>query len=323
MSQVETDVVEKRGNQWCVVHCHGEETGEVIKCFDTKEEAEAMHRAIQANKVDAQKQRKISFDVAQLDAKPIIDDDDVLTMPAVIASEIVHQYEDGWAYKPADELEKMAATANRIGSIPVKILEHPNADTSYLLVKQSDVYGKVSNFKFVRDLKEIKTKRPMRRGVRADITWFKDVTPADVIERIKAGTLHDVSIGFTFDADETEGEFQGVHYDYVQRNIFLNHVAAPIEAGRCAGPVCGIGYDATTTIKFDAGVMETCPVCRTIRDVGFAVAGKRLYAKYGSAILKVIEDSQPTLTPEQKTDENDLTKEFTVAFRELDSNLQK
>ena len=42
--------VEKRGNKWCVVHCHGPKAGQSIKCFDSKEEAEDMHRAIQANK---------------------------------------------------------------------------------------------------------------------------------------------------------------------------------------------------------------------------------------------------------------------------------
>ncbi len=48
-SGIEKKVV-KRGNKWCVIHCHGPDAGKPIKCFDTKEEAEAMHRAIMANK---------------------------------------------------------------------------------------------------------------------------------------------------------------------------------------------------------------------------------------------------------------------------------
>jgi hypothetical protein len=48
--QAEGDKVVKRGDKWCVIHCHGEEEGEVIKCFETEEEAQAMHRAIQARK---------------------------------------------------------------------------------------------------------------------------------------------------------------------------------------------------------------------------------------------------------------------------------
>ena len=43
-------VVERRGNKWCVIHCHGKNAGKIIACHDTKEEAEAQHRAIQASK---------------------------------------------------------------------------------------------------------------------------------------------------------------------------------------------------------------------------------------------------------------------------------
>lgn len=46
-------VVQKRGTQWCVIHCHGPEAGTPIKCFDTEEEAQAMHQAIEANKAFA------------------------------------------------------------------------------------------------------------------------------------------------------------------------------------------------------------------------------------------------------------------------------
>jgi len=42
--------VEKRGSKWCVVHCSGADAGQVIKCFDSEAEAQAMHAAIQANK---------------------------------------------------------------------------------------------------------------------------------------------------------------------------------------------------------------------------------------------------------------------------------
>jgi len=51
-------MVRKRGNKWCVLHGHpkkkGSKTdkpmGSVIKCFSTKKEAMAMHRAIMAGK---------------------------------------------------------------------------------------------------------------------------------------------------------------------------------------------------------------------------------------------------------------------------------
>lgn len=197
-------------------------------------------------------ERKICFDKATLDNKIVQDDDDYLVMPAVIASEIVHQYEDGWAYKPAQELEKTAWTLDHRW---VTILHHPETP---LLMSASDIYGVVENPLFVKNLRDPKTKRPNRRGIRADIKWFKNKVPTPIIEQIKSGDLRDVSIGFTFEKDPTSGTFQGTNYDYVQRNIFLDHVAAPIEKGRCPGPICGIAFDsATNVLTFAADPEET------------------------------------------------------------------
>ncbi|MDH5786989.1 MAG: DUF2213 domain-containing protein [Candidatus Bathyarchaeota archaeon] len=261
-------------------------------------------------------QRKIGFDTTTLDDKILVDDDDYLVMPAVIASEIVHQYEDGWAYKPADELEKMAKVASDIGAVPVKILEHPGSATNYLLVKQHDVFGRAENFQFVKNLKD-KTGRPMRRGVRADIKWLKKRVPEKVLTQIRNTTLRDVSIGFTFDHDYTPGTWNGSNYDYVQRNIFLNHLAAPIEKGRCPGPVCGIGFDSNLKYGLDEATLKKCPVCRHIADVGLENAGKRLFTKYGSEVLRVISGTYKP--PAKRKTVEDLDREFKVAFAELDA----
>jgi hypothetical protein len=58
-----TERVEKRGNQWCVVHCHGPEAGTVIKCFDSEAEAMAMHNAMQANAAEiVQRELKVTME---------------------------------------------------------------------------------------------------------------------------------------------------------------------------------------------------------------------------------------------------------------------
>jgi len=49
--------VVRRGNKWCVIHCHGPKAGQVITCKPTKEEADKVHAAIMANKVDMKKQK--------------------------------------------------------------------------------------------------------------------------------------------------------------------------------------------------------------------------------------------------------------------------
>jgi hypothetical protein len=157
---------------------------------------------------------------------------------AVIASEIVHQYADGWAYKPADELEKATWTADGRW---VKSLSHPQGPS---IINVRDVHGRMENPVFRKDLIDPKTKRPCRRGIEVDIRFFKDRTEADVLEKVRKGELRDNSIGFSCDKDWTGGEFQGKHYDYVQRNILIDHLAAPIVKGRCPAPYCGINVDS-------------------------------------------------------------------------------
>ena len=49
-SSLITKRVEKRGDKWVTVHCHGPKKGQVIAIFPTKERAMAQHRAIMAHK---------------------------------------------------------------------------------------------------------------------------------------------------------------------------------------------------------------------------------------------------------------------------------
>lgn len=248
------------------------------------------------------KPRRIAFDIRGLDQKILKDDDQELVMPAVIASEIVQQYGDGYAYKPADELRKMAETAQLVGAVPVKILEHPGAETNYLLLKHGDVYGRADNFQYVKNLLDPKTQRPCRKGVKADVHWVKSLVPSRIIDQIKQGTLHDVSIGFTFDSDLTPGDYEGTHYDYVQRDIFLDHIAAPIEKGRCPGPICGIGYDSSLKFGMDEAEIAKCPVCRHIATVGLQTASQRLFLKYGNEVLRVISGTDRPEKPAEYKD---------------------
>lgn len=61
------EVVEKRGNKWCVIHCHGPDAGKAIKCFDDKADADAMHGAMMANKETIEGEAEVKeFDVEAL-----------------------------------------------------------------------------------------------------------------------------------------------------------------------------------------------------------------------------------------------------------------
>lgn len=187
-----------------------------------------------------------AFDKIQLDPSKIIqDDEDELVVRTVLASEIVHQYPDGWAYKPAEELQKTAWT---LDGRWIRLFQHPAEKT---IQRAADVSGQIRRPKFTKSLRDPKTGRPMRRGIIGDIHFFKHdrgrpgctPTPEAVLAKIRSGDLHDVSIGFTYNKDVTPGAHNGTHYDYVQRNIFHDHIAAPVEVGRCPAPYCGFGLD--------------------------------------------------------------------------------
>lgn len=188
--------------------------------------------------------RKIGFDRATLINKIVEENESFLVMPAVIAREMVQLYEGGRrAYKPAEELEKAAFTAEGRWLTTEK---HPDTQ---LLIRRSDIKGRVEDIRFLKNLIDPKTKRPMDRGIKADLRFYKDRVSPLLIEEVRSGARRDVSIGFTYDEDPTPGKWRGQKYDFIQRNIFIDHVAAAIPNGRCPTPYCGIGIDELGKVK--------------------------------------------------------------------------
>jgi len=160
----------------------------------------------------------------------------------VIASEIVQPYEDGKAWKPRDELEKYAPYVDGRWVIAGA---HPEQG---IISDTGQVAGRTVNPHYVKDLKDPSTKRPCRAGVRADVQIFNNKVTPSLLEDMKTGKKQDVSIGFFFSKDEQkgvvdDGPFKGLEYDYVQRNMFHDHLAAGIDNGRCPMPYCGLGAD--------------------------------------------------------------------------------
>lgn len=69
---------------------------------------------------------------------------------------------------------------------------------------------------------------------------------ADLINRIKTGEKKEVSIGFTHRLEKKDGEINGKEYNYVQRDIIVNHVAAT-DSGR-AGSEVAIHLDSNKDV---------------------------------------------------------------------------
>ena len=154
----------------------------------------------------------------------IREDDETLTVPAVITKEGVYDYDGMLVYEPAEEIGEAALTAQNAWIVE----NHP---AEVILTKAEDIKGTVAKAVFERD------------RIKADLTFYKDRCSPQYLADIKKGRVKSVSIGFFFDCVPQAGEFNGKHYDYVMRGIFIDHVAVGSWMGRCSYPLCGIGID--------------------------------------------------------------------------------
>jgi hypothetical protein len=172
--------------------------------------------------------KKIGYDQAKIDQLRIVDDKKkcCLRVNAVITKVGVYPYPDGRAFKSRMELLKATRTAK---NAKITILDHPD---SMVIMSQNQIYGTVENPFFERD------------KIRATLNFDKYVTPPRFLADVRAGKLKDVSIGFYYAPDATPGNWNGQPYDYVMRDIVIDHVAAGVVKGRCTFPSCGIGVDA-------------------------------------------------------------------------------
>jgi hypothetical protein len=173
--------------------------------------------------------RKIGISLAEVDASKIVEDsNEFLVVPAIIAREGVFPYPEGKAFKPAAELKEAAWTAEGAWIVAEK---HP--DTVILTVRD-DIKGKVENAKFCDKV----------NGILGNLRFFKAKCDAKFLDEIKTCKRKDVSLGFFYDFDATPGKWNDQTYDFVQRNILVDHVAAGVPVGRCRSPYCGIAVDS-------------------------------------------------------------------------------
>lgn len=109
--------------------------------------------------------------------------------------------------------------------------------------------------------------------VKVDMT----ITDADLIKEIGDGK-EELSIGFKTEVVPVQGEYQGVHYDSVQRNIQINHIAV-VDKGRAGHSVRITGDSAEMVIKEKGESMETTKVMLDGANVTVALADADQVAK--------------------------------------------
>lgn len=110
-------------------------------------------------------------------------------------------------YRPAEEVFHADALASMVGK-PITDA-HPS--------------GKVTaaNFKKLTIGTILGAGKQDGDNVRVDII----IQDAEAILKAEKGGVRELSLGYTVDLDETPGEFNGEHYDAIQKNIRVNHLA--------------------------------------------------------------------------------------------------
>lgn len=152
-----------------------------------------------------------------------------LKVEATISKVGVYQYDDGVAFKCASELRKAARTA-RYAKLTLN--DHPETK---VIMSQADLYGGVEKPFFDSGAGKL----------RAILSFDKEFVPEQTLKQVRNGELKDVSIGFYYRPDFTSGWHRDVntdtpeHYDYIMRDIMIDHVVGgvgPGMRGRCRFP---------------------------------------------------------------------------------------
>lgn len=173
------------------------------------------------------------YDRAELRGSPVRTSQDFLLCSAYLSRAGVFEYRtpDGktrYEFRPPEEVFSAESMASF--SLAPLTLHHPPVEVSSSNVKSYGV-GIVGE------------------TVEQDGQFLAGtvlVQAADAIKSVESGETVELSCGYTCDLEETPGEYEGIKYDAVQRNIRGNHVAL-VDEGR-AGPDVRLHLDSADAV---------------------------------------------------------------------------
>lgn len=139
-----------------------------------------------------------------------------------------------YVYRPADELFD-EETIKSFNDTPVPLVdEHEMIGKGFTPAEEKGIEGVVSNVRRDGD------------KLIGDISIYSE----KMKQRIESGKK-DLSMGYFCSYELADGDYNGEHYDAIQRNIRANHVAV-VDNGRCGSDVCV--YDS---FSVDADFVES------------------------------------------------------------------
>jgi hypothetical protein len=161
-----------------------------------------------------------------------------------ILAEMVQEYDDGFALKSSEDILKVSVDGVPLTQV-AHAPSHPPAHLSDLPTQRKKDY----TVGYMSEISKPKLDASSKKRY-ADFVIYKTKKTRKIIDAYKDGVMIDTSIGFKFDPDFTPGDLAGQHYDYIQRNIRLDHNAILMSAngtigcGRMPTPIGGIGADS-------------------------------------------------------------------------------
>lgn len=238
-----------------------------------------------------------------------------------IAVEMVQQYTDGYALKSSEEIKRI-----EVDQVPVTMrADEPSHPRNFMSMSGTSQRADVTVGYMSEPAKPELQKHDNKRY--ADYILYKIPKTQALIEAFKRGEIIDTSIGFRCENDETPGEFNGVPYDYVQRNIILDHNAILFTPdgrkgrGRAPSPLNGIGADSQDG--------DECMTDELKKQVDSLKADNEKLSKQVDELTKQLKDNDKNKTDaEMKTlqDENTQLKldmdSLTKKHKEAEDKLQ-
>lgn len=161
----------------------------------------------------------IDVQISNADYEVLEDGNKIVIYNVPITGEIVQQYDTMFAYKPADEILKVD-----VKNVPITFL-HP---ALHLEMMGSDEVAK-HTYGFMRKPSLDRKKNYSDKKLYSDLIILGRDKVQQLERKLKDGKGIDVSIGFWCVYDFTPGKFDGKKYDYVQRDIELDHLAVLID----------------------------------------------------------------------------------------------
>ena len=177
------------------------------------------------------------FDFEETDNKFII-----FSVP--ILAEMVQDYNDGMVLKDATEIKKVV-----VQNIPLTMVDESPSHPEFLTGAEPSYVADVQ-VGFMTEPTRLKSTADVAHKRYADFIIDNNDKTKVLIDDYKNGGFIDTSIGFKCKDDKTPGTFKGKKYDYIQRDIVLDHNAILIDAqgrkatGRMPSPIGGIGADS-------------------------------------------------------------------------------